>query len=199
MTVHAKWEAAFLAIATILGAAALRPEAQARPPQDAAARMETKLEGIRHNGALAHPDPAPTEITEQEANAYMSAGKVALPAGVEKVSFEAQPGIVIGTARVDFDRLKAGRTTGNPLLGIFNGVHNVVVSTHARGERGQGTVHVDSASLDGVEIPRFVLQLFVEKYVQPRYPGIGMDSRFALPDKIDTATVGQHRLTITQK
>jgi len=58
---------------------------------------------------------------------------------------------------------------------------------------------VDSVSLDGVEIPHFALELFVEKYIQPRYPGIGIDSRFALPDKIDTATVGQHQLAVTQK
>ena len=58
---------------------------------------------------------------------------------------------------------------------------------------------MDSVSLDGVEIPHFALELFVEKYIQPRYPGIGIDSRFALPDKIDTATVGQHQLGITQK
>ena len=60
-------------------------------------------------------------------------------------------------------------------------------------------VSVDSVSLDGIEIPRFVLQLFVEKYLQPKYPNIGLDSRFALPDRIDTAIVGLHKLTITQK
>jgi hypothetical protein len=58
---------------------------------------------------------------------------------------------------------------------------------------------VDSVSLDGVEVPRLVLQLFVEKYLQPRYPEIGIDSRFPLPDRIDTAIVGQHLITLTQK
>ena len=75
----------------------------------------------------------------------------------------------------------------------------MVVQAHAHGSGGQGIVQVDTVSLDGVEIPRFVLQLFVEKYLQPKYPNIGLDSRFALPDRIDTATVGRHKLTITQK
>jgi len=43
------------------------------------------------------------------------------------------------------------------------------------------------------------LQLFVEKYVQPRYPGLGLDSKFSLPDRIDSATVGAHELTVMQK
>ena len=70
---------------------------------------------------------------------------------------------------------------------------------HAHGAARQGYVHVDSVSLDGVEVPRFVLQLFVEKYLQPKYPNIGLNSQFKLPVKIDTATVGQQKLTVTQK
>ena len=48
-------------------------------------------------------------------------------------------------------------------------------------------------------IPPFVLQLFVEKYLKPRYPNIGIDSRFALPARVDAATVGLHRVTVTQQ
>jgi hypothetical protein len=107
--------------------------------------------------------------------------------------------VVTGTAKVDFDRLKAGRSSYNPLLSIFTGIHNVVIVAHAHGAGGQGSVNVDSVALDGVEIPRFVLQLFAEKYLQPKYSNIGLDSRFALPNRVDTATVGLHRLTVTQK
>jgi hypothetical protein len=44
-----------------------------------------------------------------------------------------------------------------------------------------------------------VLELFVEKYLQPKYPNIGLDSEFDLPYKIDTAVVGRNQLTVTQK
>jgi hypothetical protein len=118
---------------------------------------------------------------------------------VQSVKFQGEPGIIIAKARVDFDQLKAGRRSSNPLLGVFSGIHDVVVQAHAHGSGEQGIVRVDSVSLDGIEIPRFVLQSFVEKYLQPKYPNIGLDSRFALPDRIDTAIVGLHKLTITQK
>ena len=75
----------------------------------------------------------------------------------------------------------------------------MVVVAHARGANRQGHVQVESVSLDGVEIPRFALELFVQKYIQPKYPNVGMTSQFALPSKIDTAIVGQHKLTVTQK
>ena len=178
------------------------PTAQVNPASKASpavSSMERKLQHVQSNATLAHPDQTPTEFTEQEINAYFASGAIKLPAGVQSVNFQGQPEVVTATSRVDFDQLKAGRRSSNPLLSMFSGVHDVVVSAHVRGAGGQGYVNVDSVSLDGVEIPRFALQMFVEKYLQPKYPGVGLDSRFALPDRIDTAKVGLHKLTITQK
>jgi hypothetical protein len=175
--------------------------AQTHSSANSATIMATqrKLDHVQANGMSGRPDTAPTQFTEQEINSYFASGNVKLPAGVQSVTFQAQPGVVTSTAKVDFDQLKAGRNSSNPLLSAFVGVHDVVVVAHAQGVGGQGLVHVDSMSLDGVEIPAFVLQIFVQKYLQPRYPNIGIDSRFALPDRVDTATVGLHVLTITQK
>ena len=165
---------------------------------NSAASMKRKLHQVDLNAASAHPKPLRTVFTETEVNAYMASGEVQLPAGVMSVHLEGDMGVITGTARVDFDQLRAGRGSANPLLEIFSGIHDVVVVAHARGSGGQGTAHVDSVSLDGIEIPRFVLELFVEKYLQPKYPGIGLDSRFDLPDRIDAATVGSHTLSVTQ-
>ena len=192
---------ALLLAAVLFAAFAEHAQAQTKPSSNsgAVASMERKLQHVEGNGALAHPDQTPTEFTEQEINAYFAAGKIELPAGVRSVTFQGRPGVVTASARVDFDQLKAGRNSYNPLLSVFSGVHDVVVMADAYGAKGQAMVHVDSVSLDGVEIPRFVLQLFVEKYLQPKYPNVGLDSRFELPDRIDTAAVGLHRLTVTQK
>jgi hypothetical protein len=122
-----------------------------------------------------------------------------LPKGVRSVVFQEQPGIVIATSQVDFDQLKTGKNSYNPLLSVFSGVHEVVVTAHAYGAKREGLVHVDSVSLDGIEVPRFVLEMFVEKYLKPKYPNIGIDSRFALTAHVDAATVGLHKVTVTQK
>jgi hypothetical protein len=189
-------------LTVVLACAASFP-AQTRPGSQAANSavdsMEHKLQYVQQNGAQASPDPKPTEFTEQEVNAYVASGRVKLPAGVQSVRFEGQPNIIHGIARVDFDQLKAGQNSSNPLLSVFSGVHDVLVVAQARGVGHTGYVEVQSVSLDDVEIPRFVLQVFVQKYLQPKYPNIGMNSKFALPAKVDTATVGQSKLTITQK
>jgi hypothetical protein len=164
-----------------------------------AASMQRKLDYLETNSRSPHPNQKPTIFTEQEVNAYLASDYVKLPAGVQSVKLVGESEVVTGTLRVDFDRIREGIHSSNPLLSMFSGVHDVIVVTHAHGKGGRGYVHVDSVSLDGVEVPHFVLELFVEKFLTPKYPEIGLDSQFALPDKIDSAVVGEHQLTVVQK
>jgi len=168
-------------------------------PTDAVSSMEAKLQHIASNADATPPDQTPTELTEQEVNAYFAAGKIKLPNGVKSVMFSGRPGVISAVARVDFDLVRGGRSSYNPLLSVFNGEHNVGVVARAYAAGGEGMVHVENVTLDDVEIPKFALQMFVEKYVTQKHPNIGLDSRFALPDRIDTASVGSHTLAITQK
>ena len=163
------------------------------------AALEKKVQHLQSNADRKPPDSTPTEFSEAEINAYFASGNIDLPAGVQSVALQEQPGIVIGTSRVDFDQLKAGKNSYNPLLSVFSGVHDVVATAHAYGVKREGFVHVDSVSIDGVEVPQFVLELFVQKYLKPKYPNVGIDSRFALPARVDAATIGLHKVTVVQR
>jgi hypothetical protein len=196
------------AISILLSAmAAYAQGGPASPPASATQAMyhaaaesaRRKFQYIEQNGARLHPDQSPTQLTEREINAYFAAGYVKLPKGVQRLQVSGAQGIVTGTARVDFDQVTAGSRAANPLLSIFSGIHDVEVTAHAGGSGHQGHVHIDSAAIGGVPIPRIALQYFVEKYVTPKYPNVGMDSSFALPHRIDLAIIGQHVLTVTQK
>jgi hypothetical protein len=188
-----------LAFLLVLAFALIPGTVAAGPNSNPLASAERQLAYLDSNGKLPQPNPAPTELTEQEANAYVSSGHVKLPVGVQSVTFQGQPGVITANCRVDFDQLKVGAHSSNPLLSVFSGIHNVVVVAHAHGAGGRGYVQVDSVSLDGIEVPRFVLELFVEKYLQPKYPRVGLESQFGLPDRVDAAVVGVHKLTVTQK
>jgi hypothetical protein len=161
--------------------------------------MEQKIHRIEVNGRSAHPDQTPLVFTEQELNSYLASDDIDLPVGVRSVKLVGDPGIITGTAEIDFDRIREGTGSSNPLLSMFSGIHEVIAVAHAHGAGGEGFVHVDSVSLDGVDIPQFILELFVEKFLQPKYPQIGIDSRFKLPNRLDTAKVGLHTITVTQK
>src|ERR1044071_7112202 len=105
---------------------------------EAVTSAQRKVDHIEANGKLAHPDPKPTEFTEQEINAYIASGKIQLPDGVESVHLVGVDGTVTGTSRVDFDKIKGAARSSNPLLSMFSGVHNVEVQAHAHGSGGTG-------------------------------------------------------------
>ena len=161
--------------------------------------MQTKLDHIQQNGQKAQPDQTPTVMTEEEVNDYIAAGRIVLPQGVKKLRMEGRTGVVTAFLNVDFDEIRAGQKSSNPLLSVFSGQHDVRVEGDAAGSGGQGRVHVREVSIDGFNVPNVALEYFVSKYITPKYPNVGIDSQFHLPNRIDLATVGYHKLTVTQK
>lgn len=154
---------------------------------------------IEQNGARAQPDPKPTVITEDEVNAYIAAGRLKLPTGVKSVRFRGEAGVITGVARVDFDEITAGKRSANPLLYLFTGVHNMETVARARGRAREAVVEVESVKLDGVEIPRTALEFFIDRFLRPKHPEIGMTTRFKMPHRIESAVVGDKTLTLTQR
>lgn len=173
--------------------------AQQAGSQRLADSLQRKVDHIEQNAQLAHPDEAPTVMTEEEINEYVASGRVKLPLGVKKVRFEGRSGMLTAVATIDFDEIRGGQRASSPLLALFNGIHTVRVETDAAGSGGQGKVHVRSVSFDGTDVPRMALEFFLSRYVTPKYPNVGMDSVFQLPDRIDIAVIGYHKLTVTQK
>ena len=161
--------------------------------------MQRKIAHLEQNAARQQPDTAPTEITDDEANAYLNEGGVKLPKGVSQVHLSAQPGTIDGVAKVDFDAITKSKRSANPLLGIFSGVHDVRVVAQAGGTGGTGTVKAQSVFLDGIEVPQMALEFFAERYITPKYPGVGVNSSFRLPLRIDTVAIEDGKARLAQK
>lgn len=140
-----------------------------------------------------------TVLTDPEINAYFAEGGVKWPEGVSDVKIDDQPAVVNGSGQVDFDKITAKNRSNNALLAIFSGVHTVRVTAQVAGVKGRATVRVQSVSLDGLEIPRQALEFFVQKYLQSKYPEADLDSVFGMPNRIDSAIVGDHQITFTQR
>ena len=161
--------------------------------------MERKIAYLKQNAERAQPDPKPTEITQEEANAYFAEGGVKMPKGVSGLKLTATPGTLDGHAKVDFDAITEKARSKNPLLAVFTGVHDVHVIAQASGSHGTGTIAVQKVELDNIEIPQFVLQLFVERYLKSKYPNVGLTSSFKLPLRIDSAAVETGYVALVQK
>jgi hypothetical protein len=167
---------------------------------EAYASAARKIAWLAENGRAPRPSTRPTVLTAPEWNAYLNEGGVKLPDGVSNVRLSSQPAVVHGDAEVDFDRLTANRTRNKPLLALFTGKHHVTCIAQAAAANGVATVRVQSVAFDGVEVPRFALELFSDRYLRPKYGNaVGMDSTFRLHSRIDTAILGTNQVTITQR
>ena len=158
-----------------------------------------KLAYLKINASKPHPDPKPTELTESEVNAYFSEGGVRLPRGVSQVHLSSKPGVIDGHAHVDFEEIMQGRNKNNPMYSLFNGSHDIHVVAAASGENGVATIKAQTVELDGAAIPEWALEFFVEKYITPRYPNVGMTSTFKMPLRIQTARVESGKVVLEQR
>ena len=183
----------------LLVAAAIPLTAQTKQSKSPAFQsIQLKLNQLAINGASAHPKPTTVTITAEEANAWVNEGGVKLPAGVSNVRFTSTPGVINTDAKVDFDKLTEGKQSINPLLMFFTGVHDVTVVAHASGAGGSGQVHVNTLTIDGLNVPRTAMEYFVNRYLKPKYPGVGLDTTFRFPSHVDSAAVGANQVTVTQ-
>jgi hypothetical protein len=161
--------------------------------------MQQKIAYLQQNAEKPHPDPKPTEITEAEANAYFNEGGVRLPKGVSQLHLTAQPAVIDGQAKVDFDAITQSKRSSNPLLGLFTGIHDVRVVAQTVGAAGTGTIRVQSVYLDGIEVPQMALEFFAQRYITPKYPTVGVNSTFKLPLRVDSAIVDNGKVSLVQK
>jgi hypothetical protein len=159
-----------------------------------------KIDWIAQNGRSANPSTRPTTLNAEEWNAYLNEGGVKVPDSVSNIRIVSDPTKVRADADVDFDRLTANRTRSNPLLALFTGKHHVTAVARALVTHGTCSVHVNSVMLDGVEVPPLALEYFSNKFLHPKYGNaVGLDASFPLGNRIDTATVGENQVTITQR
>lgn len=165
----------------------------------AAQSFQDKLDFLERNAKSNPIQRKPTQISADEVNSWFREGGYKLPHGVEKVVFHSQPDLIAADATVDFDAVKEGKRNLNPLLSMFTGVHEVQVTASGSADSGTGHVNIQSVSIDGVGVPRLALELFVDKYIKPKYPDVGLENEFKMPDRIDTATLGNDSALLTQR
>src|SRR5438876_7260291 len=189
---------AFLALISLRAAQTAGSETT-RMQAAAADTMQKKIDFIKANSEASRVDPRPTTFTQNEINAYFAERRVKMPDGVKSVRFALTSGSVTAYTRVDFDEITASSRSRHPLLAIFSGMHDVQVVADASGEGGMTHVNVRSVVLDGLSIPHMALEMFIEKWVNPKYPSIKLDGEYKLPARIDTVKIEERRGVVTQK
>jgi hypothetical protein len=169
--------------------------------REAADSFQRKLEMVQHNATLETPESRPSIFFEEEINAYFSERRLPnMPDGVKSVRFQLRPANVTAHTTVDFDELRRQRNVRNPMLSVFTGQHDCEVQAVV-GSAGPGKVRVrvESVSIDGVSIPMPLVEMFIDRFVNPKYPAVGVDREYSLPARIDSAVIKLEEGVIVQR
>lgn len=141
-------------------------------------------------------------FSEAELNSYLHYDMESeFPPGISKPRVKLQPGRPQGFVEIDFDKLKsASKNQPNPIVDyLLRGVHTLSVEGTLTGSKGTGQFHLETVSLDGITMPRVVVDYLIEHYLKPRYPEVAIDRPFALPFPIDKLTVDAGSLELADR
>jgi hypothetical protein len=170
-----------------LGVTAASQANPGAPGRAEARRLLEKVTRIVERGSRPKAGPLRTTITERELNAYFAHdGAADLPVGVT------QPALVLhgnrrlaGSAVVDLDAVRAHHKPRGMLdpMNYLTGKLPVVASGVLDARDGKARLHLESASIAGIPVPRTVLQEVVSYYTRsPELPeGINLADPFPLP------------------
>ena len=188
---------AFSLLALLVGAEAV---ATSRPQADAFAK---KLAIIKQHAERSTATPRRTTVTEGELNSwFVYRSQPLLPVGVKDPQVTViGNGKLLGVVTVDLDEVRKSKSSdGSGAWKLLGGRLPITLSGVLRTKDGRGQFDLQSASLSGVPLPKFLLQEIVAHYTRTEgHPqGIRLDDPFALPSGITQIDVGQGQAVILQ-
>jgi hypothetical protein len=172
-----------------------------RPQSDSFAK---KLAIIKQHAAESPQLARRTTVTEGEVNSwFVYRAPALLPVGVKDPSVTVVGnGKLVGVVTVDLDEVAKSRSSGGTLDAwrLVGGRVPISLSGVLRTKDGKGQFELQSASLSGVPLPKFLLQEIVAHYTrdEDRPNGIRLDDPFTLPANIKQIDVGQGQALVIQ-
>jgi hypothetical protein len=171
-------------------------------PEESAQQLQLKIDAIKqeHTGAEAAPEPAPDEsatqieVSDAELESYVLVYlREKIPADLDSIDVQLTPGSVAADTQMTF-RTNA---TGNPLIdAVMGGTHNFFVKGKLSGTERSGQFELEEIRLDGIPVPRVLVETLFEKYVKPTYPEADLKAPFELPWGIDSLNLEEGKATI---
>ncbi|PYS27055.1 MAG: hypothetical protein DMG11_17715 [Acidobacteria bacterium] len=113
---------------------------------------------------------------------------------IDSIKVQLAPGTIASDTQLTFN---SNSTTGNPMVDAFlGGTHNVFIKGKLAGEDGRGKFDLQEVRVDGIPVPKILIETLIDKYVKPKYPQADLKEPFDLPWGIEEITIGQGKATV---
>jgi hypothetical protein len=164
--------------------------------EKAAQSLQWKIDAIRKAadtpGHKRGSDRA--QLSEGELQSYVFYSlKDDIPAQLDSVTVQLEQDTVGCDAQVTFN----SKATGNPVLDpLVGGTHNLSLKGRLIGREGRGKFDLQEVQVDGVPVPKVLIQALIKRYVKPKYPEVDLNEPFDLPWEIQEVKLESGRATV---
>jgi hypothetical protein len=160
-----------------------------------ASGLQTKITRIKQTHGAQKQDRSPEsiEVSEAELESYVLYSlREKIPVQLDSFDVQLAPGTVGSDAQVTFNQ-----TTGNAMVdSLIGGTHNLFVRGKLAANQGIGKFDLEEIRIDGIPVPRVLIETLFKKYVQPKYPDADLKQPFELPWGIQEITIEQGKATV---
>ncbi len=173
--------AGFFAFRTALAQYFSAGQASSDSSRHSADVLQAKIDNIKKTDAAHDPNHSPVEIeiTDAELESYVLYSlRENIPIQLDSIDVQLTPGAVGADTQMTFTSNGTGNAVVDALIG---GTHNLTVKGRLSGEDGRGKFDLDEIKVDGIPMPKVLLQTLFAKYVKPKYPDADLKEPFDLP------------------
>ena len=163
--------------------------------EQAAMELQIKIDDIKKSEtAGSERTPVEIEVSDTEMESYVLYSlRENIPVQMDSIDVQLTPGAVGADTQLTFTAM----STGNPLVdSLVSGTHNLFVKGRLFGKEGRGKFELEEIRVDGIPVPRVLIETLFEKYVKPKYPEADLKEPFDLPWGIDELTLEEGKAKI---
>jgi hypothetical protein len=161
--------------------------------QSAADELQKKIDDIR-NTEDAGDQGKEIEVSENELESYVLYElRSEIPTQLDSIDVQLTPGAVAADTQLTFGAMN----TGNPVIDtLVTGTHNLFIKGRLAGAEGRGKFDLEEIRVDGIPVPKILIESLFKKYVKPKYPDADLAEPFDLPWGIERLTIEQGKAKI---
>jgi hypothetical protein len=160
-----------------------------------AQQLQQKIDAVKKakNTAAEHRLQT-VEVTEAELESYVLYRlRDDIPARIDSINVQLTPGAIAADTQLTFSPNSTGNTLVDTLL---SGTHNLFIKGKLSGANHEGRFELDQVKVDGIPVPKLLIETLIKKYVKPKYPEVDLTEPFELPWNIDRITIEEGKAVI---
>jgi hypothetical protein len=187
-------------LAAVFVLRSLSPQETAAEPRELSKRnadvLQTKIDDIKKadEAGDSSRQPSETEVSEAELESYVVYSlREQIPVQIDSIDVQLTSGAVASDTQLTFN----SNTTGNPMVdALVGGTHNLFVKGRLHGYQGRGKFELEEVKVDGIPVPKVLIQTLFDKYVKPKYPEADLKEPFDMPWGIDSIDIQTQKARI---